>query len=89
MAESPEFFGPSGTPQMRSLLTEVNQCYSIELDSRPNFLSARQHLNGPATAPTSRVGREIVGRRKAAKMLIAVVLLFFVCYLPTHIWNIG
>ncbi len=31
---------------------------------------------------------QLVARRKAAKMLIAVVIMFAICYLPVHLLNI-
>ena len=32
--------------------------------------------------------QQLLARRKAAKMLIAVVVMFGVCYLPVHLLNI-
>ena len=31
---------------------------------------------------------QLIARRKAAKMLIAVVIMFGICYLPVHLLNI-
>ena len=41
----------------------------------------------PADGKTS-TDTQIQSRKKAAKMLIAVVVMFGVCYLPVHLLNI-
>ena len=36
----------------------------------------------------SGVESQLIARRKAAKMLIAVVVMFGICYLPVHLLNL-
>ena len=49
-------------------------------------VSGRDRLK-PAEGKTS-VETQLQSRRKAAKMLIAVVVMFAMCYLPVHLLNI-
>ena len=47
--------------------------------------------NKPLTSkPDDKTAAEtqLIARRKAAKMLIAVVVMFGICYLPVHLLNI-
>ncbi len=45
--------------------------------------AGQKPLAGPSSAET-----QLMARRKAAKMLIAVVVMFGICYLPVHLLNI-
>ncbi|XP_063232067.1 orexin receptor type 2-like [Bacillus rossius redtenbacheri] len=54
-------------------------------DSSALNSSRRQNLNSNANATTE---CQLRSRRKAAKMLVAVVIMFAVCYFPVHLLNI-
>jgi len=41
-----------------------------------------------SNAAKSKIKNQLSARRKAAKMLISVAILFAVCYLPIHILNL-
>ena len=51
-----------------------------------NNTNANQ-ITGNSTAK-SKMKNQLIARRKAAKMLISVAILFGLCYLPIHILNI-
>nr|AKQ63076.1 allatotropin receptor 1 [Platynereis dumerilii] len=58
--------------------------WSNAIPCEPTTASSRPlHNNSRTTAEA-----QLIARRKAAKMLIAVVVMFGVCYLPVHLTNI-
>jgi hypothetical protein len=40
------------------------------------------------SAAMAKMKQQLISRRKAAKMLISVAILFAICYLPIHLLNI-
>jgi hypothetical protein len=57
--------------------------------------SDESHLNGPINSSSSlmnptKSANLIVqeNRQKAAKMLISVVIIFAICYIPVHVFNL-
>lgn len=45
-------------------------------------------LNSGNSAAMAKMKQQLISRRKAAKMLISVAILFAICYLPIHLLNI-
>ena len=52
------------------------------------ILAGRDQLHPSADGRNSSSEPQLLARRKAAKMLIAVVVMFGICYLPVHLLNI-
>ena len=52
------------------------------------LLAGRDQLHPSADGRNSSSEPQLLARRKAAKMLIAVVVMFGICYLPVHLLNI-
>lgn len=64
--------------------TQVNSSNPNELrDPSRVFTTA----NGSSIA-RAKLAKQLIGRRRAAKILICVAVLFAICYLPIHILNI-
>ncbi|CAF1443375.1 unnamed protein product [Adineta steineri] len=65
------------------------------INSSQHMLSDESHLNGPLNSSTNlmnptKSANLIVqeNRQKAAKMLISVVIIFTICYIPVHVFNL-
>lgn len=67
------------------LFCSLNVCIEIIKLCLKNYSDLR-NSNGPS-ANSSTMG-QLRARRKAAKMLVAVVLMFAGCYFPVHLLNI-
>lgn len=45
-------------------------------------------LRGVSASQCSQADYQLKSRRKAAKMLVAVVIMFAMCYIPVHVYSI-
>lgn len=60
---------------------------SSSLKPPPPSYTAYTMANG-SSAAMNKMKNQLIARRKAAKMLISVAVMFAICYLPIHILNI-
>ena len=51
-------------------------------------IAGRDQLHPSSDGRVTATESQLLARRKAAKMLIAVVVMFGICYLPVHLLNI-
>jgi hypothetical protein len=72
-----------------NLTANTNSCTLPPQSLSSRNLSQSQYYNvGGNNVARTKMKAQLIARRKAAKMLISVAVLFAICYLPIHLLNI-
>ena len=90
-SSSPTKTGTTSTTYTFSSGSSSNKKSGIRNNLSPNASSNNPQINytmasGSSIAKT-KMKNQLIARRKAAKMLICVALIFAICYLPIHLLN--
>ena len=72
--------------EKRAMNTSQNTLSGQSEESHPNAPSQSGHTPVGPTKSANLIVQE--NRQKAAKMLISVVIIFAICYIPVHIFNL-
>lgn len=78
---------PAGTPTSVEMIIDMKNQTPANNTLKPPPSYTYTMASG-SSAAMSKMKNQLIARRKAAKMLISVAVLFAICYLPIHILNI-